>query len=83
MPGPGDYKIPPKIGDAPKYQMGLKLEKDPVKDQKFQPGPSSYSPIKAQTQLRYTMSGKNEHPIKLAPGPGTYNDMIPLHYSTL
>jgi hypothetical protein len=46
MPGPAEYNIPPKIGEAPKYQMGLKLEKDPVKDQKFQPGPASYSPIK-------------------------------------
>jgi hypothetical protein len=29
------------------------------------------------------MSGKNEFPSKLTPGPGTYGDMINLHYSTL
>lgn len=29
------------------------------------------------------MSGKNDAPMKLTPGPGTYSDMINLHYSTL
>ena len=32
VPGPGDYTLPPKIGEAPKYGMGLKLEKDYVKE---------------------------------------------------
>ncbi len=32
LPGPGDYTLPPKIGEAPKYIMGLKLEKDWVKE---------------------------------------------------
>ena len=47
IPGPGDYTIPPKIGDAPKYQMGLKLEKDYVKEQKTLPGPTDYNPNKS------------------------------------
>ena len=63
--------------------MGLKLEKDYVKEQKTLPGPTDYNPNKSQTQLKYSMSGKNEFPMKLTPGPGTYGDMINLHYSTL
>jgi hypothetical protein len=49
VPGPGDYTIPPKIGDAPKYGMGLKLEKDYVKEMKTIPGPADYSPNKSMT----------------------------------
>lgn len=83
LPGPGDYTLPPKVGEAPKYIMGLKLEKDWVKEQKTLPGPADYSPNKSHTQLKYSMSGKQEFPSKLTPGPGTYSDMINLHYSTL
>jgi hypothetical protein len=32
IPGARDYSLPPKIGEAPKYNMGLKLEKDYVKE---------------------------------------------------
>lgn len=38
-PGPGDYSLPPKIGEAPKYQMGLKLEPNPLKEAAKVPGP--------------------------------------------
>ena len=47
IPGPGDYTLPPEIGEAPKYIMGLKLEKDYVKEQRKLPGPTDYSPIKS------------------------------------
>ena len=50
-PGPGDYTLPPRIGDAPKYQMGLKLEPNPLKETKKKPGPGEYNPIKSQTTL--------------------------------
>ena len=49
IPGPGDYTIPTKIGEAPKFQMGLKLEKDYVKEAKTLPGPTDYNPNKSQT----------------------------------
>ncbi len=49
VPGPGDYTIPPKIGEAPKYGMGLKLEKDYVKEMRKIPGPADYSPNKSMT----------------------------------
>jgi hypothetical protein len=67
--------------------MGLKLEKDCFKDQKYQPGPASYSPIKSKKTLLYSMSGRNDVKLSMTkpepPGPGTYNDMISIHYSTL
>ena len=31
VPGPGEYVIPTKVGEAPKYIMGLKLEQNIVK----------------------------------------------------
>jgi hypothetical protein len=84
--GPGDYNIAPKIGDAPKYGMGLKLEKDYVKEMRTLPGPTDYSPSKTMTTIKYpnySMSGKHEAPSPLVPGPGQYDDKITLHYSTL
>ena len=41
--------MPPKIGEAPKYKMGLKLDKDNVKELKNRPGPADYSPNKSMT----------------------------------
>jgi hypothetical protein len=46
-PGPGEYRIPTKIGDAPHFIMGLKLEPNPVKDKGLEPGPADYNPIKS------------------------------------
>jgi hypothetical protein len=80
IPGPGDYNIPPKIGEAPKYVMGLKLEKDYIKEKKSVPGPADYSPNKSKTEIKYSMSGKHDAPTQLVPGPGQYSDMINLHY---
>lgn len=78
--------MPPKIGEAPKYQMGLKLEPNPLKEARKLPGPGYYDPIKTGTTLMYSMSGKNDgnlSPDKLTPGPGTYSDMRNIYYSTL
>ena len=46
-PGPAEYAIPTKIGEAPRYIMGLKLEKDIVKGKDLEPGPADYNPIKS------------------------------------
>lgn len=85
-PGPGEYKIPTKLGEAPHYYMGLKLERNFTKDKLAEPGPGKYDPIKSQTTLKYTMSGKHEtnvSPNKVTPGPGNYSDMRALYYQTL
>lgn len=58
QPGPGEYKLPTKIGENPKYLMGLKLETNPVKEQRLLPGPADYNPIKSSKTLKYSMSGK-------------------------
>jgi hypothetical protein len=76
LPGPGDYTLPPKIGEAPKFGMGLKLEKDWVKETRKLPGPTDYSPNKSMTTIKYSMSGKHEHPSPMIPGPGQYDDKI-------
>ena len=60
--------------------MGLKLEKDYVKEMRTLPGPTDYSPSKTMTNIKYSMSGKHEAPSPLIPGPGQYDDKITLHY---
>jgi hypothetical protein len=50
-PGPGEYKIPTKIGEAPQYIMGLKLQQNVAKGQEHVPGPANYNPTKSQTTL--------------------------------
>lgn len=86
VPGPGDYTLPPKIGEAPRYLMGLKLERNSVKDQASQPGPLDYSPIKSQKSLHFSMSGKHDRtpsPDKITPGPGAYRNGDDTHYRSL
>lgn len=86
VPGPGEYTLPTKIGETPKYIMGLKLEPNPTKNKELEPGPASYDPIKSQKTLKYTMSAKLDgsvSPEKLTPGPGAYGDERTLYYQTL
>ena len=75
-PGPGQYNIPNKVFNGPKYSMATKAGlMDPTKLSNF-PGPGQYN-INTKNRLssaRYTMRSKSYLKNKeVTPGPGNYN----------
>ena len=75
-PGPGQYNIPNKVFNGPKYSMATKAGLiDPTKLSNF-PGPGQYN-INTKNRLssaRYTMRSKSYLKNKeVTPGPGNYN----------
>lgn len=79
-PGPGNYSIPSKMKEGPKYVMGLK-GRDLSKENLYIPGPGAYRPD-AQTIKQHHPAFKigtearipgDRSTIKLVPGPGNYN----------
>lgn len=82
VPGPGAYTTPVKIGEAPKYFMGAKIEDlSSIKRAKDVPGPGQYNPVIEFTKrkdgcfsvgrgMRQPLDGKKN----FVPGPGNYLD---------
>ena len=75
-PGPGQYNIPQKIFNGPKYSIATKAGGfDPTKTS-FAPGPGQYnaSSINRPNSAKYTMRAKPYPKSKdVTPGPGNYN----------
>ena len=75
-PGPGQYQIPSRVSEGPKYILGLKPELNPFKN-KTEPGPGLYDPKKPDRQFSYSIRKKNAADLsdfKITPGPGHYID---------
>ena len=75
-PGPGQYNIPDKVFNGPKYSMATKSGAfDPTKTS-FAPGPGQYEintknrPSSAKYTMRAKPYSKNR---EITPGPGNYN----------
>ena len=75
-PGPGQYNIPNKVFNGPKYSMATKAGGfDPTKTS-FAPGPGQYNastknrPSSAKYTMRAKPYSKNQ---EVTPGPGNYN----------
>ena len=75
-PGPGQYDIPNKIFNGPKYTMATKSGAfDPTKNS-FAPGPGQYNITTKNrpSSAKYTMRAKpNDRNSEITPGPGNYN----------
>ena len=75
-PGPGQYNIPNKIFNGPKYSMATKAGAiDPTKSS-YVPGPGQYNiNLKNRaSSAKYTMRAKPYPKNKIVtPGPGNYN----------
>jgi len=75
-PGPGQYDIPNKVFNGPKYSMATKAGGfDPTKTS-FAPGPGQYnaSTKNRPSSAKYTMRAKTYEKNKdITPGPGNYN----------
>ena len=76
-PGPGQYNIPNKIFNGPKYSMATKAGIiDTAKSTSYVPGPGQYN-INLKNRLssaKYTMRAKTyEKRGDVTPGPGNYN----------
>lgn len=84
-PGPGEYKIPSKVVEGPKYTTRVKPKIDPFK-MKSDPGPGFYDPPTSGSfkKISYSLTGIAHSSIdKTTPGPGSYNSTDQLHYKTL
>ncbi len=84
-PGPGEYKIPSRAIEGPKFTTRVKPKIDPFK-MKTAPGPGFYDPPTsgAFKKLSYSLTGIAHSTIdKTTPGPGSYNSLDQLHYKTL
>ena len=77
-PGPGNYSIPSKISEGPKFQMGIR-----IRDKKlnFSPSPDQYNPsfeVLKKSMPKFGMgSGLRYNEVKedsSSPGPGSYNE---------
>lgn len=75
-PGPGQYNIPDKIFNGPKYSMATKSGSfDPSKTS-FSPGPGQYNATTKNrpSSVKYSMRAKiYEKNKEITPGPGNYN----------
>lgn len=73
-PGVGQYDIPTKFLDGPKYSI---TKADKKTKQEYTPGPLDYNPHKDKVLRefpKYTISKKhNISNRELSPGPGDYN----------
>ena len=84
-PGPGEYRIPSKVVEGPKYTTRVKPKIDPFK-MKSDPGPGFYDPPTSGSfkKISYSLTGIAHSSIdKTTPGPGSYNSTDQLHYKTL
>ncbi|CDW90416.1 triosephosphate isomerase [Stylonychia lemnae] len=79
-PGPGNYNIPSKMKDGPKYVMGLK-GRDLGKEMLYVPGPGQYHPdfsTLKQKHPTFKIGSEQRIPgdkttIRQVPGPGNYS----------
>ena len=75
-PGPGQYNIPTKLFNGPKYSMATKSGAfDPTKNS-FAPGPGQYNITTKNrpSSAKYTMRAKPiDRNSEITPGPGNYN----------
>ena len=75
-PGPGQYNIPDKVFNGPKYSIATKSGAfDPTKNS-FAPGPGQYEVTTKNrpSSAKYTMRAKpNQKNTDVTPGPGNYN----------
>ena len=75
-PGPGQYNVPEKIFNGPKYSIATKAGGfDPTKTS-FAPGPGQYNATTKNrpSSAKYTMRAKTYTKNKeVTPGPGNYN----------
>lgn len=75
-PGPGEYKIPSKMTDGPKYTTRIKPKINPFK-MKTDPGPGFYEPPVSGSfkNVSYSVVGFTKVVIdEFSPGPGSYNN---------
>ena len=71
-PGPGNYEIDSKVGEGPKFVMGLKTESNALSGNKKVPGPGTYSPVKVtEVSSKYSMGAKTTAPLSLIVNPDT------------
>lgn len=80
-PGPGSYQAPTKIGEGPKFHMGVKLEDQSIaKKAALIPSPVAYNPKVeyAKEKMAVFSIGKSLRPSvarsSKVPGPGSYYD---------
>ncbi len=75
-PGAGEYTIPTKIGDGPKYSMLSKGDQLYPSKNIISPGPAVYTPNydAIRKNLSFSLTGKN-HPLRkeITPGASDYN----------
>lgn len=78
FPGPNVYDIKTKVGEGPKFVMGVKTEDTSGKANKIVPGPGAYSPTKpTDVSNSYTMGSKTKFGMNIAVNPesGTHTKM--------
>eukprot|EP00929_Paragymnodinium_shiwhaense_P000357 TRINITY_DN100602_c0_g1_i1.p1 TRINITY_DN100602_c0_g1~~TRINITY_DN100602_c0_g1_i1.p1 ORF type:complete len:559 (-),score=109.57 TRINITY_DN100602_c0_g1_i1:85-1761(-) len=84
LPGPGQYPIPTRVGDAPKWKMGSGKRQEMVKDN-GNPGPGTYRPdltsIDPDSFCAFFGESKRGHECDdidpdEPPGPGSH-DVVP------
>lgn len=73
-PGPGTYSIPTSFGSARAFSLSPRIADNSSKHKAYIPGPGTYTPREAQTNVGTTLkprlhaTNKNDNP-----GPGTYS----------
>jgi hypothetical protein len=76
VPGPGQYNINTRIGNAPKYSMASKSGAVDMSKYVVSPGPCGYSPnykVTIKSNGSYTMSPRHQSKSGFnTPGPGNY-----------
>ena len=75
-PGPGQYNIPTKLFNGPKYSMATKLGPNELSKSSIVPGPGKYNInfTDRTSSAKYTMRSKPSPKKKeITPGPGNYN----------
>lgn len=75
-PGPGNYEIKPKLGDAPKYTIRPKTGTNFNLRNKEFPGPGNYNPdVQKKNDYKFSMRIRPNSATALMnnPGPGAYN----------
>lgn len=72
VPGPSQYQIKSKVGEAPAYFMGEKTGGGLLTNTKSNPGPGAYSPVKVtDVSAAYSMGSKTKFGMTIAVQPET------------
>ena len=76
QPGPGEYDMPSKIVEGPRFTTRPKPAIPDFFKLKKMPGPGQHDPPAAPFKnIKYSMSGVNDKNQPATPGPGSYEDM--------